>query len=224
MPRRSPNHRAVEAINSIDPPDDVTERALWSAYRGRLADDDNVVRAIELNAGSSRDCLRGWLLATPKDDEISRRTRVPEAVLQVFRYLFFDVSVFRDHFDLVEWAKTLRLEQGSTREGLQYIRWAIMYGVEAVAYMSGLPTNLDPHLVQAQAMTDGYFRALIGRESDIDSAVAREALKHQQIAVTQAAMLAKRNPSGGGSVAIKLKHREMTSTIEVIDKTTEVLH
>lgn len=98
-----------------------------------------------------------------------------------------------------------------------------MYGIEAVAYMSGLPVNLDPGIVQSQAMIDSHFRALMGREVDIESGVAREALKHQQMAVTQAAILVKRSP-GTDSVAIKLKHREMTSSIEVIDKTAEVLH
>lgn len=165
--------------------------------------------------------MHGWLLATTCDDEISRRTRISEGVIKAYRHLFFDVTVFKDHFDLINWVRQLG-QDGTTAEASQYIRWAVMYGVEAIAYMSGLPVNLDPAMVQSQAMADGHFKALMGREASLDSGVAREALKHQQMAVTQAAVLAKKMP-GTESVAIRLKHRDMTSSIEVIDQ-TEVLH
>lgn len=222
MPRRSPDHRAITVSKAREQPEHALEKALWRLRRG-LDSDDTIVRAVELSESRARDCLHGWLLATPKDDEISRRTRVPIDVILAYRYLFFDISVFRDHLDLVDWARTAGEAPNATPESTQYVRWAIMYGVEAVAYMSGLPVNLDPGMVQSQAMADGHFRALMGREAVLDSATAREALKHQQMAVAQAAILAKRSP-GTDTVAIKLKHREMTSSIEFVDKTTEVLH
>lgn len=222
MPRRSPDHRAVSVSKARDQPEHAFEKALWQFRRG-MDTNEAVIRAVELSESSARYCMHGWLLATAKDDEISRRTRIPVNVLKAYRHLFFDVTVFRDHFDLVDWARTAGEMPDATPESTQYVRWAIMYGIEAVAYMSGLPVNLDPGIVQSQAMIDSHFRALMGREVDIESGVAREALKHQQMAVTQAAILVKRSP-GTDSVAIKLKHREMTSSIEVIDKTAEVLH
>jgi hypothetical protein len=222
MPRRSPDYRAIAVSKAREQPDQAFEKALWRLRRGMDAD-DAVIRAVELSSSRARDCMHGWLLATSKDDEISRRTRVPIDVIQAYRHLFFDVTVFRDHFDLVDWARGLSEMPDATPESNQYVRWAIMYGIEAVAYMSGLPVSLDPGMVQSQAMIDGHFKALMGREANLDSGTAREALKHQQMAVTQAAIIAKRSP-GTDSVAIKLKHREMTSSIEFVDKTTEVLH
>jgi hypothetical protein len=222
MPRRSPDHRAIAVSKAREQPEHALEKALWRLRRG-MDSDDAVARAVELSESRARDCLHGWLLATPKDDEISRRTRVPIDVILAYRHLFFDVAVFRDHLDLVDWARAAGEAPNATPESTQYVRWAIMYGVEAVAYMSGLPVSIDPGMVQSQAMTDGHFRALMGREAGLDSATAREALKHQQMAVAQAAILAKRSP-GTDSVAIKLKHREMTSSIEFVDKTAEVLH
>lgn len=222
MPRRNPDHRAAYVARAKEQPEHVVEASLWRLYRG-LPADDVVARAVEIEQSRARDCVRGWLLATTQDDEISRRTQISKGVIGAYRHLFFDVTVFRDHFDLIDWARQIGEAQGVSSETTQYIRWAIMYGVEAIAYMSGLPVNLDPATVQSQAMTDGHFKALMGREASLDSGIAREALKHQQMAVAQAATIAKKSP-GTESVAIKLKHREMTSSIEVIDKTTEVLH
>jgi len=222
MPRRNPNHRAVAVAKSKSAPDNLLEGALWNLYRG-MEVDESVTRAAEINVSAARDCMHGWLLATDKDEEISRRTRIPIEVVQAYRYLFFDVTVFRDHMDLVDWVRRISEVPGTTPEAMQYIRWAIMYGTEAVAYMSGLPVVLDPSTVQAQAMENGHFRALMGREAHIDSPTAREALKHQQMAVSQALVLGKKAP-GTDNVALRLKFREMTSKIEVEDKTMEVLH
>lgn len=223
MPRREPDHRARFVAAARSEPEHVYERALWRCRRGAEID-DVVARAIELHESAARDCLRGWLLACDKDEDIRERTRVPIDVLKAYRHLFFDVTVFRDHFDLVEWAKRLANDATSTPEGLQYVRWAVMYGIEAIAYMSGLPVYLDARHVQEQAMIEGHFRGLAGRDAQLDSPTAREALKHRQLATSQAAVLAKAAPPSARDFAVKLKHREMTSSIEVVDKTTEVLH
>lgn len=222
MPRRNPDHRAIAVIASREQPEHPFERALWLFRRGQPAD-ESVARAFELSANKTCDCVRGWLLATSNDEEISRRTRLSFDVIRAFRHLFFDVEVFRDHIDLVEWVRETSEAPDADPGSTQYVRWAVMYGVEAVAYLSGLPVAIDPGVVQTQAMIDGHFKALMGREAGLDSSVAREALKHQQMAVAQAAVLAKRAPMTE-SVALKIKHREMTSPIEFVDKTTEVLH
>lgn len=223
MPRREPDHRARAVATSRTPPDHVFEAALWHSLRG-IDPGDIVGRAIELHASEARECLRGWLLACANDDDISERTRVPTETLKAYRHLFFDVTVFRDHFDLIAWAKGLANDPRNTTEGLQYVRWAVMYGIEAVAYLSGVPVFIDARRVQEQTMIDGHFKGLMGRDAALDSPVAKEALKHQQLAVSQAAVLAKASPPSARDFAVKLKHREMTQSIEVVDKTTEVLH
>lgn len=222
MPRRNPDHRAIAVMSMREPPEHRLERALWLARRGQPTN-EAVARALELSAGRACDCVRGWLLSTSNDGEISRRTRLSTDVIEAFRHLFFDVGVFRDHIDLVEWVRDTSEAPGATPGSTQYVRWAVMYGVEAVAYLSGLPVAIDPTVVQTQAMIDGHFKALMGREAGLDSGIAREALKHQQMAVAQAAVLSKKAPMTE-SVALKIKHREMTSPIEFVDKTTEVLH
>lgn len=222
MPRRSPDHRAIAVVSMREPPAHPLEHALWRARRSQPAD-EAVIRALELSVGKACDCVRGWLLSTSNDDEISRRTRLSIDVIGAFRHLFFDVGVFRDHIDLVEWVRETSEAPDASPGSTQYVRWAVMYGIEAVAYLSGLPVAIDPAVVQTQAMIDGHFKSLMGREAGLDSGVAREALKHQQMAVAQAAVLSKKAPMTE-SVALKIKHREMTSPIEYVDKTAEVLH
>lgn len=223
MPRRNPDHRAYAALCATTPPEQPYELALWQLHRGVVLN-DAVERAFELHESAVRDCFRGWLLASTNDEDIGRRTRTTGETIKAYRYLFFDVNVFRDHFDLIDWAKRLADDPRSTPEGLQYVRWAIMYGVEAIAYMSGLPVYIDARRVQEQTMVESHFRGLSGRDAAIDSAVAKEALRHQQVAVSQAALLAKAAPPDARDFAVKLKHREMTSSIEFVDQTTEVLH
>jgi len=222
MPRREPDHRARAVAAAKTAPEHPFELALWNSRRGGTTS-EAVDRAIELH-DECRDALRGWLLATADDEVVASRTRTSVDAIRAYRHLFFDVTVFRDHFDLIAWAKRLAKDPSSTAEGLQYIRWAIMYGVESVAYMSGLPTFVSAHDVQERAMVDSHFRGMSGRDAAIDSAAAKEALKHQQMAVSQAAVLAKAAPPSARNFAVKLKHREMTSSIEVVDNTTEVLH
>lgn len=223
MPRRDPDHRARAALLSKTAPEHPYELALWQHRRG-VNTSTAVERAVELHESTGRDCLHGWLLATTNDEDIANRTRVSDDTLKAYRYLFFDVNVFRDHFDLIDWAKKLSNDPRSTTEGLQYVRWAIMYGVEAMAYMSGLPVYIDALRVQTQTMVESHFRGLSGRDVAIDSSVAKEALRYQQLATQQAALLAKAAPPDARDFAVKLKHREMTSSIEVVDQTTEVLH
>lgn len=223
MPRCEPDHRARFVALVKEEPEHPFERALWNLRRGRSTS-DVVEQALELHESESRDSLRGWLLATTVDEDISRRTQISVDVLKAYRHLFFDRATFRHHFDVITWAKRLVNDPRSTTEGMQYIRWAIMYGVESIAYMSGLPTYVDARDVQERAMIEGHFRGLSGRDNTIDSAAAKEALRHQQMAVSQAAVLAKAAPPSARDFAVKLKHREMTSSIEFVDQTTEVLH
>ncbi len=222
MPRRNPDHRARAVAVAQAVPEHPLEAALWHYRRGTVTS-AVVERAAELH-DECREVLRGWLLATADDEAVATRTRTSIDVIKAYRHLFFDVNVFRDHFDLVTWAKSLVKDPSNTPEGLQYVRWAVMYGIEAVAYMSGLPTYVNAQDVQERAMIEGHFRGLSGRDAAIDSATAKEALKHQQVAVAQAAVLSKAAPPSARDFAVKLKHREMTSSIEVVDQTTEVLH
>lgn len=200
---------------------------MWRLQRVGVID-ATIERVVELNSNASRDFLHGWLLATGDDDEINRRTKVPVEVLRAYRHLFFDVSVFRDHFDMVDWVRQLADHRGTSLESLQCLRWAVMYGVEAVAYLTGIPVDLDPRQVQAQIMTESHFRGLMGRDAEISSATAREALKHQQMSVTQANLLARIAPPNQGNIALKIKHRELTYPIDYVDTTcptkAEILH
>lgn len=222
MPRREPDHRWRATARVQQCPEHAIEAALWRHRRG-LGDAPEEAEAYELRCCEARWALEALLLSGAKDDDIAKRTRLTEGVLKAYRHLFFDVTVFRHHFDVIDWVKKLANDATVPAEAHQLFRWAVMHGVEAVAWLCGLPAYVDPRQVQERAMTESHFRALIGRDAAIDSTAAKEALKHQQLAVTQAQHLSKAAPPSARDFAVKLKHREMTSSIEVVDK-TEVLH
>jgi len=223
MPLRDPDHRWRATSRSLECPEHAIEAELWRAMRG-LGPHGDASMAHEVYTSDARWCMQGWILSKAKDYDIASRTGVPEGLVRAYRHLFFDVTVFRHHFDIIAWIKGLNGQPGYDEEALQFLRWAVMYGSEAVAFLSGVPVYIDARTVQEQAMINSHFRALQGRDAAIDSAAAKEALKHQQVAVSQAAILSKAAPPSARDFAVKLKHREMTTPIEVVDKTTEVLH
>ncbi len=223
MPLRDPAHRWHAIERAPECPEHAIEAELWRALREQGPHGDSSL-AYEVYADGARWCMQGWLLSKAKDEDIAKRLGFPDGLVRAYRHLFFDTTVFRHHLDLVAWIKRLNGDPAYPAEALQFLRWAVMYGPEAIAYMSGVPVSLDPRVVQEQTMIDSYYRSLQGRDAAIDSAAAKEALKHMQLAVNQAAVLSKASPPSARDFAMKLKHREMTSSIEVIDKTTEVMH
>lgn len=223
MPLREPDHRWHAVERARECPEHAIEAELWRALHEQGPHGDASL-AYEVYADAARWCMQGWLLSKAKDEDIARRLGFSEGLVRAYRHLFFDVTVFRHHLDLVAWIKRLNDRSDYPPEALQFLRWAVMYGTEAIAYLSGVPVYLDPRTVQEQSMIDSHYRSLQGRDAAIDSAAAKEALKHMQLAVNQAAVLSKAAPPSARDFAVKLKHREMTTSIQVVDQTTEVLH
>jgi hypothetical protein len=132
--------------------------------------------------------------------------------------------VFRHHFDVVTWIKgcNMTLEASDAR----YMYWGLMYGAEAIAYLSGLPCDVSPIDVQKMAMVDGHFRSLMGRDVPMDSKIAKEAMKHRALALAAAEKLSVLEPNSGKDFAIQLKHRELTATLDTVTgrEDAEILH
>jgi hypothetical protein len=218
-----PDHRWRVIQKLATRPTDLAEAEVWDHAKGHELDTPGG-HALDLYRGTARYCLQGWLLTKATDAEIATRTRCPEEILWVYRHVFFDVSVFRHHFDVISWIKSNGLQVDAT--DARYMFWGILYGAEAVAYLSGLPCEVSPVDVQKMAMTDGHFRSLMGRDHPIDSKIAKEAMKHRALALVAAEKLTVLEPSNGQDFAIKLKHRELTATLESVANKddAEILH
>jgi len=218
--RCSPDHRWTAVKMSTAEPVQPIEAVCWRHVH-RVESSSVIERAKEIyEEVFERERLQPWLIAGADDRDIWERTGLPTEVTRAYRYLFFDVSVFRDMFDKQLWVHRYQ----GTPEGLAYLQKAVLYGVEAIAHVMGAVVRLDPNFVVEQAMRETFFRGQALRHSrlgSVDAAAAHSLLKS---AVENSQLLNKTRPANITDVMFKLKSREMTLSAEDPVLDGKILH
>jgi hypothetical protein len=138
-----------------------------------------------------RPVVDAFFLARTAMDEISRVLSIPPAVLEVYRYLFMDMSVFRNKLEVISYARDYEgspygkeLVHTAVSVGPTYLRWA--YGDGG--------GELDTRFVIRKTMIDAYFRGLAHKGNALSSNTAKEALKWWSTAIRNAESLEKIDP------------------------------
>lgn len=222
--RREPDERYRVTMAAQAEPAHPHEKLLWRCARG-LEQSEVMARAIEIYADNyERERLQPWILATEDDRDIAARNGTHVDMIEMYRHLCFNPSVFRDRFEKLRWVNNYERRAGATPEGAMYLRKAVLHGVEAIAHLMGAPVKLEPARVLEQSMQDTHFRSLALRDSRITSAEASAAHQLVKTAVGVAEQLGRVKPPDIGDVLLKLKHRELTQPIEVVNAAGEILH
>lgn len=222
--RHEPDERYHAAIGSRLEPDHPVEALLWRCARG-VESSDHMARAIEVYGDQfERERLQPWILAGASDDLIVDRVGLHADMLAAYRHLCFNVALFRDLLDKQRWVNAYDQRPGATREGALYLRKALLHGVEAVAHVMGAPCRLEPSDVLEHAMRDTYFRGLAIRDAKLTGPEAAAAHGMLKTAAALAQEQAKIRPPGVNDILIRIKHRDLTQPIEVINMTGEILH
>ncbi len=218
--RCKPDHRwrAVKAATAE--PEQPIEAACWR-HLHHVEMVPAIDRAKEIyDEEFERERLQPWLIAGADDADIRDRTELPIEVTRAYRYLFFDVSVFRDMFDKQLWVHRYQ----GTPEGLAYLQKAVLYGVEAIAHVMGATVKLDPSYVVEQSMRETLFRGQALRHSKLGSVDAAAAHSLLKSAVENSQLLMKTRPANITDVMFKLKNREMTVMVSDVELEGEILH
>jgi hypothetical protein len=205
----------------------VCERALWDVLHTATVSDARVTWALEIFAEPfEREIFQAWLLARASDQDIEKWLRVPPDVTQVYRYLFFDVDVFRDELDLLAWVREFETEKKGTAYGAQLLRDAVQGGVEKLCWIFGHNTFvIDAEIVKQRTMTDMYIRSLAGRGHGAASKEAQAALAHGNAALKAAQIVGHATPSDVQAFLLKLRYRELTEPVTaMVEKKEEILH
>lgn len=206
------------------PPTDPADAAVWNYIILQHAH-PVAERVVDLyQSDFEREQLQAWIVAGADDERINRDLRIPIAVLQTFRRLCCNVANFRDRLEMLRWVN----QYGGTRQGKLLLEKAVhFHGVEALAHLHGLPSNLDPSEVHKQTMREAYFRGIsTARATRLGTPEAVAANAALKTAAASALAL------GGGDDAsltdviakLKLKFREDTLAADAAVPREEILH
>ena len=216
MPSLSPDFRYKEvrrAVKDQTPPRNDRELTLYEVLNGRTGADYSVTYAYEIFCAEyQREVLQAWLATNAADNIIEANTRVPQPVIAAFRWLFLDLSVFRDDLALFDWARSYK----GSDFGKGILQQAVMNGPTALQWLFNRgDVRIDPKVAMQQVMTDAYFRSRMGRGAGINSPEAKAAHQYMQTALKSAEVLAK-NDTGNmiADLIIKLEHRDLTLPVE----------
>lgn len=218
----SPDDRYRAALRAPAEPVNPHEAALWRLLRQGVAT-DAIVRVVDAYEDEfERELLQAWIIAGATDEDLNSRLGVALEMIAPYRHLCCNPLVFRDKLELLRW---VRGYQG-TREGRMLLERAMhLDGVEAVAHLCGLPTNLDAAHVNEQVMRETYFRG-VGtlRSSNIASAEAAAAHAHLKTATAAALATQKRGAPNLKEALLKLKNRDLTYKVDEIVPRGEIMN
>ena len=224
MPSREPDQRYLntrEAVRNGAPPVDGRERALYHCIRREPAD-ATIQYAYDIHRSEyQRELLQAWFVAGATDTDVETLLRVPCAVTEAYRRLFFDMEAFRDHLVLLSWVHDYK----GSAFGRTILQQAVMSGIKGMMWQFSLgDASIDPKVVLGQVMVDSYYRARAGRTAGLSSAESNAAHQHMKTAMTAATTLSKTDTGNAlGDLLIKLQHRDLTApSTDVPD--TDLLH
>lgn len=222
--RREPDERYRTAVAAPVEPEHPIEAKFWRCSRN-LETCPHYARAVEIYGDLfERERLQPWILANATSEDIADRTGLSPETVQAYRHLFFNVDMFSDLLDKQRWVARYEQRQGATREGSLYLQKAMLHGVEAVAQVMGAKCKLDPNDVINTAMRDLFFRGLAVRDAKLTSAEAAAARGMLKDAVVLAQEQAKVTPPGVNDILIRIKNRDLTQPIAVVEATGEIFH
>ena len=219
---RRPDDRYRAALRVEAEPAQAHEAALWRLHHQGIGD-DVTMRVVDAYEDTfERELLQAWIIAGASDEAISERLGMPINVLAPYRHLCCNVFAFRDRLEMMRWVHMYT----GTHRGRQMLERAMhLDGIEAIAHICGLPSNLETEHVHQQVMRESYFRSIgTMRASNLSSAEAGAAHQLMKTATATAQTASKRGAPNLADVLAKLKHREMTFHVEDITAHGEILH
>ncbi len=217
MRRRNPDYRARLVLRAETAAVHPLENALFQIVHKNAPFDEMVSWAYDIYTEQhEREIMQAFLLAEATDADIYQRLRIPPPVTQAYRYLFFDLTLFRDELHILTWVKSYEDGKQGTAYGAQLLRDAMTYGVKRLHWLFGRgEVEVEAEVVQRRVMADTFFRGQAQRMYKIDSEEAKAAHALSKTALGAAVALNNKvDNSGVNALAIRLLHREMTTPVE----------
>lgn len=190
MPLRPPDHRAqalIASAKTLAEPDtqEPIEREFFHLVKTHAHDSYELSQAVGLYADEEYRHIMGALLLTNVNEEsLCAMLGLSEAVLGVYRHLFFDTSVFPHNL-----ARTRFVKELNCRAELKALyELAIERGPNELLerYRIGIRPAIDPEIVMKDALGDMWGKFLSHRGYSVTSDTAKEALRWGEAALRTA--------------------------------------
>ncbi len=227
MRTRNPDNCLRAVKKALVEPEGSLEAALWNILKATAVPRDEVVyHAYEIYTKmAERECLQAWIIAHATNDEIRTWLRIPPEVTKAYRYLFFDILVFRDELDVLSWISEYERHDLGTDEGVDLLQTALREGVDKLSWVFGRgKAVMDPMVVQEKTMTDAFHRSRAHLGEKLSSKQATVAHAFMGTAVKVAQVLGKTGAPDVNSLILRLKHRDLTENVDDVTATEEILH
>jgi len=214
---QSPRHRfnaVLVEIRAATPPAGGFELELYTAMTNKAAPRTDTTYAYDLFADDDhRPVLDAFLLSGATLDVITAVLFIPIPVLQIYEYLFFDRTSFRNRLEKISYASTY---VGSAF-AKELLKTGIMVGVDYLIWTYGGKEDVDTRLVVRHTMVDAYYRGMAHKGNSLTSGVSKESQKWWGTAIKNAEILEKMDPR-----TTKQAIEELRIALETTDETTPV--
>lgn len=132
------------------------------------------------SVGYKRELLEAVLLAGATGNEIEAVFDIPEPVVDIYRFWFFDIDVFSDRLDRLDYAYTYE----ASKFGAECKKYAVDFGKESLfARYSGGEYQISADVVRNSVRATAYNMAILAKTNPADSSVANAALRWSKIAL-----------------------------------------
>lgn len=212
--RITPDHRALN-IQQGQEPQTETEKQYKSVLGGSTAY-EHVIYANDIYGDEYKsEVLEAFLLSRAIESDVEKILRVPTAIVQIYKYLFFDLDVFKDELDIESYANTY-IESDF---GKDLKVCAITLGLDYLRYRFSRGQHIDIDIVTAlQNMIEtGFILSKATRLNPLDSSAAKEARQWMLSAIRGVESYAKVKP------VLEETSDEFKIILETIDHTTNEL-
>jgi len=167
-------------------------KALAAVIKGESDNVDLCYAWDKFKQNRTRMIINAYLLADANLDVIRQATHIPMRVLQVYTEYIFDMTVFRDETDRVDYVEKMAMHL-STEEH-QFYTAALTAGDEYLSWLLRKGPEKAPKEVLKHFMMDSYFRSLEHRNAPLTSDIAHAALSWMKQGAGIAARLHQLDP------------------------------
>jgi len=213
----SPRHRfnaVLAAAQARTPPSGEWEQTVYAVMIQGVPTNPTVVYAYDLYIDTlHRAILEAFIIANAPRTTIMQVLGIPFEVLEIYEYLFFDVTVFRNRLEKISYAANFTGDPFAA----ELLRTGVMIGPDYLVWTYGGREPVDTRTIVRYTMTDAFFRGMAHKVNGLTSGVTKEAQKWWATAIKNAEILEKMDPQ-----ATKQAYEELRIALEGVDETTSV--
>lgn len=188
-------------------PSSTHEKALLALLKGKRASTD-VSRTHDIYSREfKREEMESCLLAGLSPAEIETILEIPASVTEAYTHLFFDMSVFEDKLDRIDYAYSYQGEYGRELKTL-----AVDLGKESMMIRASRGSHsIDPKEAQDSVRSTAYMMAQVAKMNAVTSEESKAALRWAQLCLRAAGELPEEETGTSEKIRLAVEGLDVTT-------------